>query len=73
MPVFKLEVVNVLQFHSHTLLQKTAFSLAKSRLTLGSPSCLVVVVVVRRLDKNGLIHRKMVVDCLLVITSIFHR
>ena len=46
-------------------LQKTAFSLVKSRLALGSPGWLFVC----HHAKNGLIH-KMVVDCPIVITSI---
>ena len=44
-------------------LQKTAFSLVKSRLALGSPGWLFVC----HHAKNGLIH-KMVVDCPIVIT-----
>ena len=50
--------------------QKTAFSLVKSRLALGSPSCLVVWLCVCHHAENGPIHRKMVVDCTLAITSI---
>ena len=46
-------------------LEKTAFSLVKSRLALGSPGWLFVC----HQAKNGLIH-KMAVDCPIVITSI---
>ena len=49
-------------------LQKTdshTFTLVKRRLALGSPGCLVGC----RHAKNGQIHRKMVVDCPIVITS----
>ena len=40
-------------------------TLVKSRLALGSPGCSFV----RYHAENGPIHRKIVVDCLLVITS----
>ena len=48
-------------------LQKTAFSLvmSTSRLALGSPGWFGA----RHCAKNGLTHRKMAVDCALVITS----
>ena len=46
-------------------LQKTAFSLVKSRLALGSHGCLFVC---RHHAENGPIHREMVVDCPLVIS-----
>ena len=44
--------------------EKTAFSLVKSRLVLGSPGCLVGC----HHAKNGLMHRKMVLECPKVIT-----
>ena len=47
-------------------LQKTAFSPVKSRLALGFHGCLFVC---RHHAENGPIHRKMVVDCPLVVTS----
>ena len=52
------------------ILQKTAFSMVKSRLALGSPNRLVVRLVGCHHAENGLIPRKMVVDCPIVITSI---
>ena len=48
------------------ILQNTAFSLVKGRLALGSPGCRSFV---RHHAENGPIHRKMVVDCPLVIIS----
>ena len=48
-------------------LHKTAFSVVKSRLALGSP---VVWSVAFHHAKSGLLHRKMVIDCPIVITSI---
>ena len=47
------------------ILQKTAFSQVKSRLALGSPGWFFV----RHHAENGPIHRKMLVDCPLLITS----
>ena len=55
---------------SGTFLQKTAFSLVKSRLALESPGCLVVPSFGCHHTENGPIHRKMVVDCHITITSI---
>ena len=52
------------------ILQKTALSLVKSGLALGSPGCLVVWLFVCHHAKNGSIHRKRVVDCSLAITCI---
>ena len=48
-------------------MQKTAFSLVKSRLALGSPGCLVVIVCHHA--ENGWIHRKITVYCDLMIKS----
>ena len=55
---------------SFFFLQKTSFSVVKSRLALGSPGWLVVHSVGCHHAKNGLIHRKIIVDFPLVITSI---
>ena len=44
-------------------------TLVKSRLALGSPGCSFVCLFVRHHAENGPIHRKMVVDCPLVIIS----
>ena len=52
------------------LLQKTALSLVKSRLALGSSGWLVVCSVGCHHAQHGLIHRKVVVDYIIVITSI---
>ena len=54
--------------HSHSQLQKTAFSLVKSGLALGSPGYSYVLVWLSPC-REGPIHRKMIVDCPLVITS----
>ena len=52
------------------MLQKTAYlTLVKSRLALGSSGCSFVCLFVCHHAENGPIHRKMVVDCPLVITS----
>ena len=51
-------------------LQKTAFSLVKSRLALGSPGWLIDCSLVCHHAKNWPIHRKMVGDWPIVITSI---
>ena len=48
------------------ILQKTAFSLVKSRLALGSPGWLFVC---HHHAENGQVHRKRAVDCTLMITS----
>ena len=55
---------------SFFFLQKTSFSVVKSRLALGSPGWLVVHSVECHHAKNGLIHRQIIVDFPLVITSI---
>ena len=47
----------------YALLQKTAFSLVKSRLALGSPGCSFVRSIGCHHAENGPIHRKMVVAC----------
>ena len=47
-------------------MQKIAFSLVKGRLALGSPGWLVV----HHHAANGLIHRKIVIGCPLVITIV---
>ena len=44
--------------------------MVKSRLALGSTGCLFVCLVGCHHAENGLIYRKMVVDCLIVITCI---
>ena len=46
---------------------RTAFSLVKSRLAIGSPGCSVVIV--RHHAENGSIHRKIAVDWALMIKS----
>ena len=61
--LFRLSLLTLLA----QLLQKTAFSLVKSRLALGSPGRSFVC---RHHAENGPIHKKMVVGCPLVITSI---
>ena len=62
----KVQQVTIIERSSSLLLQKTAFSLVKSRLALGSPGCSVG----RHHAENGPIHRQLAVDCPLVITSI---
>ena len=55
-----------LEMTFNIILQKTAFSLVKGRLALGGPSWLVV----RHHAEDGLIHKKIVIGCPLVITTI---
>ena len=58
--------VELVQRCPRIILQKTAFSLVKSRLVLRSPDCLGVR---SSKCKNGLKHNRMVVDCALVIKA----
>ena len=55
-----------LEMTFNIILQKTAFSLVKGRLALGSPGCSVG----RHHAENGPIHKKIVFGCPIVITTI---
>ena len=63
------KVFNVFSKWNALIAKDCLLTLVKGRLALGSPGCSVIRLFVRHHAENGPIHRKMVVDYPIVITS----